>query len=166
MLGTQLKRRSSQLEVMGESWKANTSQCYILPLEQSVPSTAQEGRGAGICRIPALLGTAELQECPALLRAALTLSQGVGERDSSMRILVTSSSSHTAGNYLGWDHQLGKQEKEMGTWWATLTMVCCHPPLSSFLLCPKASLGCLWESGVVQIRTCCGCNFEACTKVL
>lgn len=79
MLGTQLKHTSSQLEAMHESWKANMSQRYILPLEQSVPSAAQGGRGAGICSIPALLGTAELQDCPALLRAALTPSQ-VGER--------------------------------------------------------------------------------------
>lgn len=43
-------------------------------------------------------------------------SPGKGERDGSLSIPVTSSSSHTAGNYLGWDHQLGKQEKEMGTW--------------------------------------------------
>lgn len=84
---------------------------------------------------------------------------GKGERHSSLSIPVTSSSSHTAGNYLGWDQQLGKQEKEMGPWWATPAMVCCHL-CSSFLLGPKASLGCLWESRVVQTRTCCGCNFE------
>lgn len=109
----ELKRRSSQLEVMGELWKANMSQCYILPPEQSVPSTAQEGRGAGICSIPALLGTAALSS---LLRAALTPPQVGGKRDRSLSIPVTSSSSHTAGNYLGWDHWLDKQEKEMGTW--------------------------------------------------
>lgn len=46
---------------------------------------------------------------------------GGGERGTSLSIPVTSSSSHTAGNYLGWDHQLGKQEKEMGTWWPAAT---------------------------------------------
>lgn len=85
---------------------------------------------------------------------------GRGQRDSSLSIPVTSSSSRTAGDYLGWDHQLGKQEEEMGTRWAALAVVCCHL-CSSFLLCPKASVGCLWESRVVQIRTCCVCNFEA-----
>lgn len=58
---------------------------------------------------------------------------GGGERDSSPSIPVTSSSSHTAGSYLGWDHQLGKQEKEMGTWWATPGCVLL-PPL--FLIPP------------------------------
>lgn len=61
---------------------------------------------------------------------------GVGERDSSLSIPVTSSSSHTAGNYLGWDHQLGKQEKEMGTWWATPWSAATSVPHSSCVPMP------------------------------
>lgn len=112
MLGTQLKHTSSQLEAMHESWKANMSQRYILPLEQSVPSAAQGGRNL---QHPSPAGDSRAAGLSCSAQGSPDTIPGGGERGTSLSIPVTSSSPHTAGNYLGWDHQLGKQEKEMGT---------------------------------------------------
>lgn len=96
------------------------SQHYILPLEQSCPGLLREAEGQEL-QHPSPAGDSRAAGLSCSAQGSPDTIPGRGEKDSSLSIPVTSSSSHTAGNYPGWDHQLGKQEKEMGTWWPAAT---------------------------------------------
>lgn len=129
LMGIQFKQRSSQLEVIDESWKANMSKA-LHPSSWGKCARSLHGRAESH-------GLAEFQNCWEY-QSCKTLGRNrsahgspdtvpcTGERKGSPSIPAACSSSHTGGNYLGWDHQFDKQEKELGVRWATPIVVRCH----------------------------------------